>query len=94
MPLLGSEDLSYDEMMAIMSEVLGRPVRYQQIPFDAFKARLAERGMSESFQQGYVDMMRAKDEGMDNAAAHNADGRTPTSFRQWCEAELKPVVTG
>ena len=93
-PLLGPEDLSYHEMAAIMSEVLGRPIRYQQIPFDGFKARLAERGMSESFQQGYVNMMRAKDGGMDSTAAHDAGSRTTTSFRAWCETDLKPAVAG
>ena len=55
-----------DETAApIAADVLGRAVRYQQITFDALKAQLLGSGMSESFAQGYVDMMRAKDEGMD-----------------------------
>lgn len=92
LPVLGPEDLSMNDMAAIMSEVLGREIRYQQIPFEAFKERLAGRGMSESFTKGYVDMMRAKDEGMDAQAARAAGPRAPTTFRQWCEAELKPAV--
>ena len=49
-------------------------------------------GSSESFAEGYVDMMRAKNEGMDNVAERTASTRTPTTFRKWCEQELKPLV--
>jgi uncharacterized protein YbjT (DUF2867 family) len=93
-PVLGPEDLSMNDMAQIVSEVLGREVRYRQVTFDAFKAQLLGHGSSESFAQGYVDMMRAKNEGMDNLAERNAETRTPTTFRQWCEQSLKPAVLG
>ncbi len=93
-PLLGPEDLSFNDVAAIISEVLGREVRYQQVSFDGFKAQLMDRGMSEAFAQGYVDMMRAKNEGMDNAAPRTPANMGPTTFRQWAEEELKPVVLG
>ncbi len=48
--------------------------------------------MGEGFAQGYVAMMRAKNEGMDNAAAASAGGRTPTGFHRWCQDVLKPAV--
>lgn len=92
LPLLGPEDLSPNDMAAIVSEVLGREVRYQQTSLEAFKEQLLGHGTTESFADGYIDMMRAKDEGMDNVAERNASTRTPTSFRQWCEDELKPAV--
>ena len=91
-PVLGPEDLSFNDMAAIMSDVLGREVHYQQVPLDAFKAQLAGRGMSESFVQGYADMMRAKNDGMDNATRRTPGSSTPTSFRQWCQDELRPAV--
>lgn len=91
-PVLGPEDLSCNEMAQIISEVLGRPVRYQQIPFEAFKARLIESGASESMATGMVDMMVAKNEGLDNMEPRTAESTTPTSFRQWCEEVLKPAV--
>ncbi len=93
-PVLGPEDLSFSEVAGIVSEVLGREVRYSQVPFEGFKAQLKGRGMSENFAQGYVDMMRAKNEGMDNAAAGTAESRGPTTFRQWAEEELKPAISG
>ncbi|WKA29531.1 NAD(P)H-binding protein [Bradyrhizobium roseum] len=66
--VLGPEDLSFDDRAAIISDVVGGPVRYQQISFDQFKQQFLDRGASESAAQGYVDMYRAKDEGIDNAA--------------------------
>lgn len=90
--VLGPQDLSYDDQARIMSEVLGKPVRFQQIPAEAFKATLTGHGMSEAMAQGMVDMMLAKNEGLDNAEQRTPGSTTPTSFRQWCEDVLKPAV--
>ncbi len=91
-PLLGPEDLSFNDIAAIVSEVLGREVRYSQVPFDGFKAQLKERGMSENFAQGYIDMMRAKNEGMDNSVARSLEHTGPTTYRQWAEEVLMPAM--
>jgi uncharacterized protein YbjT (DUF2867 family) len=91
-PVLGPEDLSFNDMVQIMSEVLGKPVRFQQIPAEAFKATLIGHGMSEAMAQGMVDMMLAKNEGLDDAEPRTPQSTTPTSFRQWCEEVLKPAV--
>ena len=86
-PVLGPEDLSLNDMAQIMTEVLGKPVRFQPVSFEAFHA-----GVSGAMAQGLVDMMRAKNEGLDNAEPRTAANTTPTSFRVWCEAVLKPAV--
>ena len=91
-PVLGPEDLSNQDMARIMSEVLGRPVRFQQVPIEAFKASLTGRGISEAMAQGLVDMAVAKNEGLDNGVARTAESASPTSFRQWCDDVLKPAV--
>jgi uncharacterized protein YbjT (DUF2867 family) len=91
-PVLGPEDLSFNDMAKIMSEVLGKPVRFQQIPGDAFKSRLTGFGMSEAMAQAMLDMQVAKNEGLDNAEPRTAQSTTPTSFRQWCQEVLKPAV--
>jgi hypothetical protein len=70
-------------MIVIMSEVLGKSVRYQQVSFEAYKGRLTEHGMSEAMSQGMVDMMTAKNEGLDNSERRRAQFSWPTSFRQW-----------
>jgi uncharacterized protein YbjT (DUF2867 family) len=91
-PVLGPEDLSYNDMARIMSEVLGKTVRFQQIPGEAYKARLMERGMSKAMAQGNLDMWVAYDRGIDTVEPRTPESTTPTSFRWWCEEVLKPAV--
>jgi uncharacterized protein YbjT (DUF2867 family) len=91
-PLLGPADLSFNDMARVISDVLGTPVRFQQTTFDAYKDRFVGFGMSDAMAQGQTDMAAAKNEGMDNAVARTPQNSTSTSFRQWCEKELKPLV--
>jgi uncharacterized protein YbjT (DUF2867 family) len=91
-PLLGPEDLSFNDMAEIISEVLGKEVRFRQITFDAYKDRFVGFGMSDAMAQGMTDMAWAKNEGLDNGVQRTPENSTPTSFRQWCEEVLKPAV--
>jgi uncharacterized protein YbjT (DUF2867 family) len=91
-PLLGPEDLSFNDMSRIISEVLGQEVRFQQTTFEAYKDRFVSFGMSEPMAQGMTDMAWAKNEGLDNAVRRTPENSTPTSFRQWCQEGLKPAV--
>ena len=91
-PVLGPEDLSFNEMAAIISDVLGKPVRFERTPDEAFKSQLLGFGVSESMAQGLLDMYTAKDRGMDNALPRTPEGTTPTSFREWCEQVLVPAM--
>jgi uncharacterized protein YbjT (DUF2867 family) len=90
--VLGPEDLSFNDMAQIMSEVLRRPIRFQQVPVEAFKSGLTDHGMSEAMAQGMADMATAKNNGLDNAEPRTPESTTPTTFRQWCEEVLKPAV--
>lgn len=91
-PILGPEDLSYDDMAEIMSEVLQRPIRYRRVPGEAFKATLMRNGMAEAWAQGLVDLLAAVDDGLYNAEPRTPESTTPTGFRQWCAEVLKPAV--
>ncbi len=91
-PVLGPEDLSMNDQARIMTDVLGKPVRFQQMPLDAFQARLLQNGTSEAMAQGMVDMMVAKNAGLDNAVPRTPESSSPTTFRRWCEEVLKPAV--
>lgn len=90
-PVAGPDDLSPGQMAAVMSEVLGRPVRCQQVPLERYKASMLERGMSEGSAQGMVDMAAAQNTQDVYDLAPNTP-RTPTSFRQWCQEVLRPAV--
>jgi uncharacterized protein YbjT (DUF2867 family) len=91
-PLLGAEDLSFDETAEIMSDVLGKPVRYRQITAGAFLAAMTGSGMSDAVAQSMVDMLLAKNDGMDNIEPRTPCSTTPTTFHTWCAEVLKPAV--
>jgi len=74
-PVLGPEDLSYNDMAQIISEVLGKSIRFQQISAESLKARLMERGMSEAMAQGNVDMWIAYNQGLDTAETRTRSRR-------------------
>jgi uncharacterized protein YbjT (DUF2867 family) len=92
--VLGPEDLSPSDIAAITGEVLGRPVRYEQVPAEAYKAQLLKYGASEDFAQGLIDMYEAKDRGLDNSEPRTPETSTPTTYRQWSTEVLKPAFAG
>jgi hypothetical protein len=79
-------------MAQIMSEVLGKEVRFLQNTFEAYKERFVSFGMSDAMAQGMTDMAWAKNEGLDNGVPRTSENSTPTSFRQWSEEVLKAAV--
>ena len=91
-PVLGPEDISCNDMAEILSDVLGKPVRYQQIPFEALKSQVSGQGATDAMAQGMADMMIAKNKGLDQTVARTPEGTTPTSFRLWSEEVLKPII--
>jgi uncharacterized protein YbjT (DUF2867 family) len=91
-PVLGPQDLSPNDLARIMTEQLGRPVRYQRQPLDELCTTLVGYGLNEAFVQGIADMKQAKDQGLDAGVARTPDTASPTGFEQWCARTLKPAV--
>lgn len=93
-PVLGPQDLSWFDMAETMSHVLGRPIRFQRVPVEAYKDRFIGFGMSEPMAQAMLDMALAKDAGLDNGVTRTPENSTPTTFAQWCSDVLRPAVEG
>jgi len=91
-PVVGPDDLSPDEMAQVMSEVLGRPVHFQQVSGEDHKATMLQYGVSEAWAQGVVDMVAAQNDGVYDAEQRTVQSPAPTSFRQWCEEVLEPAA--
>ncbi|WP_037619656.1 NAD(P)H-binding protein [Streptomyces aureus] len=91
-PVLGPQDLSPDDLARIMTEELGRPVRYRRQPLDELRSTFLGYGLNEAFVEGVVDMKRAKDQGLDAGVDRSAQAGTTTTFAQWCAQTLKPAV--
>ncbi|MET3588600.1 hypothetical protein ABID21_004736 [Pseudorhizobium tarimense] len=77
-PMLGPEDISFDEMMAIISDVIGKPVQYHLMSMDDLKAMMIKRGASEGMAQAMVNVMTAKNEGMDHLVERSASASSDT----------------
>ncbi|MFH9811244.1 NAD(P)H-binding protein [Streptomyces olivaceus] len=91
-PVLGPQDLSPNDLARIMTEQLGRPVRYERQALADLRAALAGHGLDKTFVEGVVDMKRAKDDGLDAGVARTPDTATPTTFAHWAAATLRPAV--
>ncbi|QES40359.1 NmrA family transcriptional regulator [Streptomyces venezuelae] len=93
-PVLGPRDLSPNDLARIMSQQLGRPVRYERQAYDDLLADLVGYGLDKEFARGVVDMKRAKDEGLDAGASRTDAYAYPasTTFEEWCAQVLKPAV--
>ncbi|MFD9888347.1 NAD(P)H-binding protein [Amycolatopsis sp. NPDC059027] len=91
-PVLGPRDLSPNDLARIMTEQLGRPVRYEREPIEDMRTTLVGYGLNETFVQGIADMKQAKDNGLDAGVTRTADTASPTTFEQWCAETLKPAV--
>lgn len=90
--LLGSEDLSLNDQAAILTDVLGRPVRYERGDRAAYKQALLDYGRSEALAQALIDMDIAKEHGLDTFVPRTRENTTPTTFRHWATDVLKPAV--
>lgn len=91
-PLQGPQDLSHDEMAHVLSDVLSRPVSFHEMSMENFDGMLRASGASDGMARDYVAMMAAKNEGLDTLRSDAPRDSTPTTFRAWAEAELRPAV--
>lgn len=91
-PLLGPENLSGTELAAIVAEVLGRPVRYDQVDAADLEKGMLAAGASPAMAAAMADMATAKELGLDEGVVRTPENSTPTTFRQWCTEVLRPAV--
>jgi uncharacterized protein YbjT (DUF2867 family) len=91
-PVLGPQDLSFDDMAAVMSDVLGRRIECHFVDQDRYKAQFVRLGMSQAMAQGMSDMARAKSEGLDNHEPRTPQNSVGMTFEQWCVEVLRPAV--
>ena len=87
-PVPGPEDLSFHEMARVMSEVLGKTVRFQESAIDTLKAELLSIGRSEGMAQAVVDMTIAVNQGIYSNVPRATVSDSATTFRQWCQEVL------
>jgi uncharacterized protein YbjT (DUF2867 family) len=85
--LTGPEALSLDEMAAILTRELGRPVRYVDVPDAAAAEGLRTAGLPEYVIAGLVEAFSALRAGRFadcTDAVAQVTGRPPRTFEAWC----------
>lgn len=92
-PVISPDSLSPNDMAQVLSEVFKRPIRFQHVDDEAYKATMLQYGMSDAWAQGLVDMASAQSAGIYDPEQKALTSPAPTSFRQWAQEVLKPAVS-
>jgi uncharacterized protein YbjT (DUF2867 family) len=86
LPITGPEALSYAEMTAKISAVIGKRIRYQAISDDEERQRMLERGEAADIVAAHLSIYRAIREGRLATVTDTVErvlGRKPMTFDQW-----------
>jgi uncharacterized protein YbjT (DUF2867 family) len=83
--LTGPQSLTHQEMVAIIGEVIGRPLRYQEIPPEAARQGMVQHGFPEPFVEA---LMARYARGVGQAAPLTGEvatilGRPPRTYAEW-----------
>ena len=62
------------------------------MPMDQFGDMMLAYGASDGMALAYVEMLTAKNQGMDTMIRPSSRSDTPTTFELWCETELLPAL--
>ncbi|GLY84024.1 NAD(P)H-binding protein [Actinoallomurus iriomotensis] len=83
--LTGPRSLSHEEMTAIIGEVLGRPLRYQEVPAEAAKQAMVQRGFPAPFVEALLARY-ARGAGPAEAVTDEVEkilGRPARTYAEW-----------
>jgi uncharacterized protein YbjT (DUF2867 family) len=86
-PVFGPDHLAPNEMAAIIGDVLGTQVTFEQADLEQQATSMIQRGTPEGMARDFVGMYRAQQNGIYDEDWSRATP-TPTSFRTWCETVL------
>ena len=87
----GPADLTALDQVEILSRVLSKPIRYQQIPAEALREQFQKRGASPSVAAGFVDMFKGFAESdYHPAEQRTAETTTPTTLETFAREVLAP----
>jgi len=89
----GPKDLSTDEAAAIISSVLGKPVKCVETTIDQARGALTGMGMPDFIVEIILEMYVAFREGrLDQAEPRTPDTTTPTSLAEFARTTLVPAI--
>lgn len=95
-PLTGPQSLTNVELVAVIGEVLHRPLRYQEVPVELVRERFIGNGFPEQFADSYIAMQAAT---LTSPAVVTHDvekilDRPATSFAEWVDENTQLFTAG
>ena len=92
--LIGPKAVSQTELVSIVSQVIGKPVRYQQVSFDEVENGLKQAGMKPSVISVFMEMYRGAGKGLVAPEEGGVVVRAQTSFDTFAKAVIAPAYRG
>ncbi len=89
--VIGPEDMSNNEVAALLSEALGKPVHFQQISREDNLKNLLQFGLSEALANGVSDMYESIAKGLYSVEPRTPETTAPTSYRDWIAEVFLPA---
>src|SRR6266540_6654304 len=83
--LTGPQSLTHEQMVAIIGEVLGRPLRYQELPPEVAEQGMVQQGLPEPFVQALLARY-ARDVGQPAPVTSEVErilGRPALTYAEW-----------
>jgi uncharacterized protein YbjT (DUF2867 family) len=90
--VLGPADLSYNEAGSILSEELGRPIRYTRLTANEYRESLLQIGYQPNPANALIAMFAAIEQGIAKAEARDPLNTGTTTFASWAIASLCPLL--
>ena len=87
----GPADLTFDEMAAVVSDVLGKPVRYIQVPDEVLIDNLKRVGLPDGFARAFARLLTKEALEAYALEPRTLETTTPTTLREWTEETLRPA---
>ncbi len=87
--LSGPESLTFSEIAAIWSKVIGKTIRYSTVSFDATRQEMAQSGMPTWMAENMIRLMKTWAEGKGDIVSHYVEriiGRKPISIQEFLVA--------
>jgi uncharacterized protein YbjT (DUF2867 family) len=89
--LHGPADLTFADATNILSESIGKPVKYIQITPDQAYQTFIGAGAGPGFAKALVEMYQALSKPDISAESRTLETTTTTTLREWSEAVLRPL---
>jgi uncharacterized protein YbjT (DUF2867 family) len=90
--LVGPKAVSQTEMVTILGQAIGKPVRYQQVSFDDVENGLKQAGLKPRFISVYMEMARAGTKGLVAPEEGGQVVQAETTFDTFAKQVIAPAA--